>query len=128
VLGFAPGAAGSGTDAARIAIYSETFGVDATLHATGGAAIAVLGLATDPISGTGGAILAPSDQYAMYSFDIETQTALDSATEQIVRRIAEYMKPAHTHLVRIRTALQVQWPQGWMIGIDELDATTELAL
>lgn len=128
VLGFAPGAAGAGTDAARVAIYSETVGVDATLLAAGGAAIAVLGLATDPVSGTGGAILAPSDQYALYSFDIETQTALDSATEQIVRRIAEYMKPAHTHLVRIRTALPLPWPEGWTIGIDELDATTELML
>jgi phage tail-like protein len=125
VLGFPAGAV-SGTDNPRVAIYSPTVGVDAAIVATGGAAKAVLGFTDDPASGTGGAILAPSLQYALYCFDLETQYQLDSATETIVRRIAEYMKPAHTHLVNIRTALPLPWPEGWEIGVDELGETTEL--
>ena len=125
VLSFPAGAV-SGTDNPRVAIYSPTVGVDATIEATGGAAKTVLGFTDDPASGTGGAILAPSTQFALYCFDLETQTALDSETETIVRRIAEYMKPAHTHLINIRTALPLPWPEGWEIGVDELGETTEL--
>ena len=124
-FGIAGGVA-TGTDDPRVAIYSPTVGVDATISATGGAAMTVLGFSDDPASGTGGAILAPSTEYALYSFDLETATALDSETEAIVRRIAEYMKPAHTHLVNIREALPLPWPEGWEIGVDELGETTEL--
>lgn len=127
VLGLATGVPATGTDAERVAIYSPTAGVDAEILATGGSAKTTLGLGDDPASGTGGAILAPSIPYALYSFDIETASALDDETTAIVRRIAEYMKPAHTHLVNIRTARELPWPDGWELCIDELDETTELA-
>jgi hypothetical protein len=45
----------------------------------------------------------------------------------IIRKIGEYMKPAETHLVNIRTALPLPWPVEWVLGVDELDVGTELA-
>jgi hypothetical protein len=46
----------------------------------------------------------------------------------LIRRIAEYMRPAHTHLVNIRTARPLPWPDGWELGVDLLGDGSELAL
>lgn len=116
-----------GTDDAAVTIYSLTPGPDAAIEVTGGTANAILQFTSAAEGGTGGAILAPSDSYTRFSFDIETQTTLDASTQAIIRRIADYMKPAHTHLVRIREPLGVLFPQGWALGIDELDTTSELS-
>ncbi len=126
VLNFPPVGAVLGTDNPRIAIYSDTAGVDASVSAVSGGAMTVLGFTNDPASGTCGSILAPSLQYALYCFDLETQTELSSTVQEIVRKIAEYMKPAHTHLINIRTALELPWPEGWELGVDEMGDTTEL--
>lgn len=117
----------AGTDLPRVTVYSRTVGADASIQIPAGTAQAILGFTPAESSGTGGAILAPSTQRTLYSFDIETQGTLDAGTIAIIRQIAEYMKPAHTHLINIRPALEPPWPEGWQIGIDELDVSTELA-
>ena len=126
-LGWTTASAWDGTDAPRVAIYSATAGADASIAVTGGAANAVLDFAPDPETGTGGAVLGPSTAATLYSFDIETTHVLSSAEEAIVRRIVDWMKPAHTHLVNVRTALPLPWPEGWELGVDGLDDGTELA-
>jgi len=125
-LGIAPGDTASGTDAKRISCYSNTAGAGAWIQITGGTANDVLNFDSDVYGGTGGAILAPEDSYTLYSFDIETEAEVDAETEQHIRWIAEYMKPAHEHLVNIRTALPPPLPDGWLVGIKELDVTTVL--
>jgi len=117
----------TGTDLPKVTIYSSTAGADASIQATGGGARTVLGFSTAVSSGTGGAILAPSESYTLYSFDIETNGLLESDVIAIIRRIADYMKPAHTHLINVRPALGLPWPEAWLIGIDELDIGTMLA-
>jgi hypothetical protein len=125
-LGITPGDNAVGTDAKRVSIYSSTSGTDSWVRVTGGDANDILEYDPGTSGGTGGAILAPDDAYTLYSFDIETETELDSETEAIIRRIAEYMKPAHTHLINIRTARPLPWPDGWVLGVSELDISTEL--
>jgi len=68
----------NGTDAQRVAAYSESLGPDAEIHVTGGTAKPVLGFDDDPVAGTGGVILGADDRRALYSFDIETENALSS--------------------------------------------------
>lgn len=125
-LGITPGDTENGTDANRISCYSTTIGVDSWIQITGGTANEVLNFDTDSFGGTGGAILAPEDAYTLYSFDIETENELDQATIEFIRGIADYMKPAHTHLINVRKAPQFEWPDGWILGISELDVGTEL--
>lgn len=49
----------------------------------------------------GTAILGPGTTVALYSFDIESPVALTPEQRQQIRDIANYMKPAHTHLINI---------------------------
>lgn len=116
-----------GTDHGQLAVHSNKAGVEASIQVTGGSANDALDFDTGEIGSTGGAVLAPDDSYTLYSFDIETQNVVTSTQESIIRRVAEYMKPAHTHLINIRQALPLPWPDAWMLGVDELDETTELA-
>lgn len=115
-----------GTDAEHVGIFSNTAGIDASVEVIGGAANTILDFSTDPVGGTGGSILSPDDSYTMYCFDIESQTVLSSEMQMIIRWIADYMKPAHTHLINIRTSPPLPWPEGWVIGVDELDIGTTL--
>jgi len=135
-LQFAPGAVQAaigwpttlavGTDHGQLVVHSNKAGVEASVQVTGGSANDLLEFDVNEIGSTGGAVLAPSNSYTLYSFDIETQNVLTSEQQAIVRRVAEYMKPAHTHLIDIRTAEPLPWPDAWMLGIDELDISTEL--
>jgi hypothetical protein len=72
-------------------------------------------------------VLAPSTSYTLYSFDIEITAPVSAENEILIRRIAEYMRCAHEHLVEIRTALPLPWPDGWELGVSELDVDAELA-
>lgn len=122
-----PTAEQQGTDLAQLSIYSNKAGVEASVEISGGSVNDALEFDTQMVGSTGGAILAPDDSYTMYSFDIETQNVLTSEETSIVRKVAEYMKPAHTHLIEIRTAQTLPWPDGWVLGVDALDETAELA-
>ena len=115
-----------GTNDAQVSIYSKEVGKGATVEITGGTAIDILGFDTIKKGGTGGAILAPSDQKTIYSFDIETANEVDDDTKKLIRLIAEYMKVAHEHLVNIRTAKQLIREPGWILGVSRLNVDTEL--
>ena len=117
----------TGADEPQVSVYSQTAWVDAEIEITGGNANGLLAFDTTPIAATGGSLLAPSTSYARYCFDLETASAVSTGVAALMRSIAEYMKPAHTHLINIRTALTPPWPDGWQIGVSELDSSTELA-
>lgn len=116
----------AGSDQPQMVLYSDTAGRGAAIQVTGGNANVVLQFDTDASGAAEGSVLAPSDSYTRYSFDIETATVLSSEHEELVRDIAEYMKPAHTHLVNIRTALPLPWPPGWYLGVGGLGDDAEL--
>lgn len=116
-----------GTDLAQISVYSSKAGISASVEITGGTANDALGFITQFIGSTGSAVLAPDDQYTLYSFDIETENVLTLLQTAVVRRVADYMKPAHEHLISIRTAQIVPAEDGWVLGVDALDETAELA-
>lgn len=49
----------------------------------------------------GTAILGPGTSFALYSFEIVSPVVLTAEQREQIRTIANYMKPAHTHLVQI---------------------------
>lgn len=62
----------------------------------------------------------------LYSFEIVVGVALTDTQREQLREIAEYMKPAHTHLVRI---VEPQIPvvlDHWELGLSELGESTIL--
>lgn len=126
-LGLSVGDVANGTDAQRIVIFSETAGIGAWVKISGGNAADIIGFKNNISGGTGGSVLAPEEQYQIYSFDIVTNEELDESTKAIVRLIAEYMKVAHEHLINIRTAATLPRPDGWVLGVDYLDESAELS-
>jgi phage tail-like protein len=129
-LGFQATEIAVGKEGERFYIYSETAGTNASIECTtadAGIADEIFKIWMNPIEATGSTILAPDDSYTKYSFDIVTSEVLDLETESLVRQIAEYMKPAHTHLINIRTAPDLQLPDNWEIGVGKLDESTSLA-
>lgn len=122
-----PVAQQNGNDLARINIRSNKYGTDASVEITGGTAQGILGFFVDAASGTGGSILAPGTSFQLYSFDLEILSPVTADEEILMRRIANYMKPAHTHLVNVREAPTAEPSPYWLLGIDVLDSGTVLA-
>jgi hypothetical protein len=116
-----------GTDAARVEIQSDLWDEDAEVQVVGGAANAILDYRLDPVGGSGAAILGPSSSYIRFSFDLETVGVLSPEQEVLVRRIANYMKPAHTHLLNVRPAPVPPGPDAWTLGLSELGEDSDLA-
>lgn len=66
------------------------------------------------------AILGPGDQATLYSFDIDSAIVLTDEQREQITKIANYMKPAHTHL---RNILEPSPPivlDHWELGLSEL--------
>jgi phage tail-like protein len=119
-LGWAPGDDWLGADGPCVAVYSISPSTDAEITVTAGAAALVLGL-VGATAGVGSAILAPSTQATLYTFDLETATTLTADEVTVARRVAEYMKPAHTHLANVRLAPTLPAPNEWILGFGTLD-------
>ncbi len=68
-------------------------------------------------------ILAPSSSYARYSFDVESPTELTDAQRAQLRELVVYMKPAHTHFIRLNEpeALE-EGTEYWLLGVSLLGA------
>jgi len=115
-----------GTDAARVAITSDTVGIGSEIEILGGTANNVLDYSQDSTGGAGGAILGPSDSYTLYSFDVVSEDPLSSTEEEIIRRIANYMRCSHEHLRSVRGPTQPTPIEGWQLGISELGIDSEL--
>jgi phage tail-like protein len=124
-LGWAPGNDWVGADGPCVAVYSISPATDAEITVTAGAAALVLGL-LGATAGVGSAILAPSTQRTLYTFDLESATTLTADEVTVARRVAEYMKPAHTHLANVRLAPTLLTPPYWLLGFSELDYDTTL--
>ncbi len=126
-LNFPAGQTTGDDDDWKIAIYSDSPDIDASIQVTGGTANTAFDFTNDPMSGTGSALLAPSDLHTIYSFDIEYDGVITSEQEAVIRKIAEYMKPAHTHLKDIRPPDGLPWPDGWFLGEGALGDGSDLS-
>ncbi len=71
-------------------------------------------------------ILAPSDRFALYAFNVEVERLLSTEERRQLRAIVEYLKPAHTHFVDLVEPLPIIEPEHWELGISELGVETEL--
>lgn len=119
-LGWAPGDDWFGSDGAVVAVYSISPSTNAEITVEPGVASLILGLA-GATAGVGSAILAPSEQRTLYTFDLESATLLTPEEVTVARRVAEYMKPAHTHLANVRLAPTLPEPNEWILGFGTLD-------
>jgi len=70
--------------------------------------------------------LGTTHQRSLYSFDIVTDAVLTAELVAHVRRIAEYLKPAHTHLVDVRGNEEPTVPV-WVLGQSQLGADSTLS-
>lgn len=71
--------------------------------------------------------LGSSSRAWRYSFDLEVDRLLTDEERRQVRWLAEYAKPAHTHLIDIREPLPPPVPAVWRLGRSRLARTTRLA-
>ena len=76
------------------------------MQVTGGAANIVLDFPTTLDQGTGyelgvNTYLAPSDIALLFSFEVVAPRALTDTERERIVFLAEYMKPAHTHLIDV---------------------------
>jgi phage tail-like protein len=69
---------------------------------------------------TGSAVLGPGGSYALYAFTIISSIALTAAQEEQIEFIANYMKPAHTHLIGIVVPTSPPTYDPVELGISEL--------
>jgi phage tail-like protein len=70
--------------------------------------------------------LSTSDSTLIYSFEIESFVALTAVQRSHITSIADYMKPAHTHLKQIIEPTVPVIPDHWELGYSELGDTTLL--
>jgi phage tail-like protein len=71
-------------------------------------------------------VLGPSDRRSLYTFDLVTTRTLVSKERNMIRQIAGWMKPAHTHLGNLREPTDPAPIDHWEIGLSELAETTIL--
>jgi phage tail-like protein len=70
--------------------------------------------------------LGPSTRFARYAFEVVVGRVLSGDEMAALTAIVRYAKPAHTHLVAIRTPGPPPFIDHWEIGLSELGATTLL--
>jgi phage tail-like protein len=70
--------------------------------------------------------LGPSNRFARYAFEVVVGRVLTDDETAALTAIVRYAKPAHTHLVAIRTPGPPPFVDDWEIGMSELGVTTLL--
>jgi phage tail-like protein len=70
--------------------------------------------------------LGSGDRRVLYSFTVESPELLSAAQRQQIEVIANYMKPAHTHLVRLIEPEDPEAVDHWELGTSRLGDTTDL--
>ncbi len=78
----------------------------------------------DPDAGIIGAILGPSASFALYSFDVETTTAIPAELQDAVTQIVLFMKPAQTHFVSFIVTGAPVTEDEWLLDVSLLDVDT----
>lgn len=71
-------------------------------------------------------ILGSDVEHDIYSFTVESPTALTDLQRQQLTDIVDYMKPAHTHFVRLDEPVIPDTPDHWELGLSELGENTFL--
>ena len=106
-----------GTGKGIIAAVRILLGVEIAINALGSEGwilgVDELGLAT----------LGPSSQFARYSFEITSVEVLTTEQESAIAKIANYMKTAREHLVRITGGTEPLTPDHVELGLSELGST-----
>ena len=70
--------------------------------------------------------LGPSTRFARYAFEVVVGSVLTDDETAALTAIVRYAKPAHTHLVAIRTPGPPPFIDHWEIGMSDLGVTTIL--
>jgi phage tail-like protein len=71
-------------------------------------------------------ILGPSSRFALYAFDVIVDVPLTDAQRSQLRAIVEYLKPAHTHFVKLIEPAPPAFIDHWELGVSEVGVTTDL--
>jgi phage tail-like protein len=71
-------------------------------------------------------VLAPSDRFARYAFDVEVARVLTASERSKLRAIVDYLRPAHTHFVNLVEPTALVTSEFWDLGVSELGVTTQL--
>jgi len=70
--------------------------------------------------------LGPSDQFALYAFDLTVNRALAETERRQIREIVDFMRPAHTHCIDLIEPGAAAFIDHWELGLSELGETTDL--
>jgi len=70
--------------------------------------------------------LGPTDQFALYSFDITVNRTLTDAERMQIRQIIDFMRPAHTHFIDLIEPGAPAFIDHWELGLSELGETSDL--
>jgi phage tail-like protein len=115
------------------AVVISTYGTGpiAGIEVTGGDANSVLNFPTDPVIGLGyelgvNTYLAPSGTFLLYSFVIDSPVALTPEQYERIVFIANYMKPAHTHLIEVVEPGATVDPDHVELGLSRLGVNWDL--
>ena len=71
-------------------------------------------------------ILGPSSRFARYAFDVHVGVVLTETQRRQIRAIVHYVRPAHTHFIRLVEPTTPPTYDHWELGISELGTTTLL--
>lgn len=71
-------------------------------------------------------ILATDDSFLLYAFTVTVMHVLTDVERKQLRSIVDYMKPAHTHFVRLIEPEPVVIVDHWELGVSELGENTFL--
>ena len=72
-------------------------------------------------------ILAPSDRFARYAFDLEVSRVLTDTERKQLRAIVDYLRPAHTHFVTLVEPAAAAPSDSWDLGLSELGISSALS-
>jgi len=71
-------------------------------------------------------VLGPSDRFARYAFEVHVDRVLTDVEHRHLRRIVQYLKPAHTHFVALIEPVPPAVVDHWVLGVSELGESTDL--
>ncbi len=99
---------------------------DATIQVVGGTAELVFGFLGDLAAGGGDFVLGSSNRRLLYSFRVLSPVALTDTQREQITAIAEYMKPAHTHLIGVFDPPVDEVLDHWLLGLSVMGESTDL--
>ena len=71
-------------------------------------------------------LLGPSGSWALYAFDVQVDVVLTAEQRSRLRRLGNYLKPAHTHFVNIIEPITPVSPDHLELGVSLLGESWEL--